>query len=139
MGQRHLGQPPGEQQPAVVRDHADGSPALVEQGFDPVGDGLDLVFEVPREIALERVPELVELPGLDPASRHRSCGQTQVSFVHDLDAGLRHGIPQLARQGDLTAFPKHGLEIHRPFPAFQEVTDRSGRRLGGGGHRGHSG
>ncbi len=46
----------------MVGDHAHGCPPAVEQAFDPLYQSLDLKIEVPGQLPLQRMPQMIELP-----------------------------------------------------------------------------
>ena len=56
----------------MIRDDPDGNPAAVKQAFDAFNEGFDLQVEVFRQVALERMPQVIELAGFGPSSRFRT-------------------------------------------------------------------
>jgi hypothetical protein len=80
-GQLHLGQPAGEQQPAVVGDEHRPLPAGLEQLPHPQGHGLQLVLQSPGEARPLGVTVVIEGAGLGPGGAGRvavAVGSSQV-------------------------------------------------------------
>jgi hypothetical protein len=71
FGEVYLWEPAREQEPAVIGNYEDLSPAGFEESRDPCGEVMDRVLDVESHLPTPVVPEVIEIAGLCPGRAFR--------------------------------------------------------------------